>query len=72
MNYKQGLANTISCPTMEFTGRQATEKCVEFDLRIPEIPEQKKNTSLTPVGQATDKKLRSQPTKMNSFTSGPI
>ena len=31
-----------------------------------ENPEQKKNTSLTPVGQATDKKLRSQPTKMNS------
>ena len=30
-------------------------------------PEQKKNTSWTPVGQATDKKLRSQPTKMNSF-----
>ena len=34
-------------------------------------PEQKKNTSWTPVGQATDKKLRSQPTKMNSFKSGP-
>ena len=25
----------------------------------------------TPVGQATDKKLRSPPTKMNSFMSGP-
>ena len=35
------------------------------------IPEQKKNTSWTPVGQAKDKKLRSQPTKMNSFKSGP-
>ena len=34
-------------------------------------PEQKKNTSRTPVGQATDKKLRPQPTKMNSFKSGP-
>ena len=34
-------------------------------------PEQKKNTSWTPVGQATDKKLRPQPTKMNSFKSGP-
>ena len=34
-------------------------------------PEQKKNTSWTPVGQATDKKLRPQPTKMNSFMSGP-
>ena len=34
-------------------------------------PEQKKNTSWTPVGQATDKKLRFQPTKMNSFKSGP-
>ena len=33
--------------------------------------EQKKNTSWTPVGQATDKKLRPQPTKMNSFKSGP-
>ena len=27
-------------------------------------PEQKKNTSWTPVGQATDKKLRPQPTKI--------
>ena len=34
-------------------------------------PEQKKNTSWTPVGQATDKKLRPQQTKMNSFKSGP-
>ena len=34
-------------------------------------PEQKKNTSWTPVGQATDKKLRLQPTKMNSFKSRP-
>ena len=34
-------------------------------------PEQKKNISWTPVGQATDKKLRPQPTKMNSFKSGP-
>ena len=34
-------------------------------------PEQKKTTSWTPVGQATDKKLRSQPPKMNSFESGP-
>ena len=34
-------------------------------------PEQKKNTSWTPVGQATDKKLRSQATKMNSIKSGP-
>ena len=33
--------------------------------------EQKKNTSWTQVGQATDKKLRPQPTKMNSFKSGP-
>ena len=33
-------------------------------------PAQKKNTSWTPVGQATDKKLRPQPTKMNSFKSG--
>ena len=30
-------------------------------------PEQKKNISWTPVGQATDKKLRPQPTEMNSF-----
>ena len=30
-------------------------------------PEQKKNTSWTPVGQATDKRLRPQATKMNSF-----
>ena len=29
--------------------------------------EQRKNTSWTPVGQATDKKLRSQPAKMHSF-----
>ena len=35
-------------------------------------PEQKKNTSWTLVGQATDKKLRSQPTKMNSFKLGAI
>ena len=34
-------------------------------------PKQKKTTSWTPVGQATDKKLRPQPTKMNSFMSGP-
>ena len=34
-------------------------------------PAQKKNTSWTPVGQATDKKLRPQPTKMNSFKSAP-
>ena len=34
-------------------------------------PEQKKNTSWIPVGQAADKKLRSQPTEMNSFKSGP-
>ena len=34
-------------------------------------PEQKKNISWTPVGQATDKKLRPQPTKTNSFKSGP-
>ena len=33
-------------------------------------PEQKKSTSWTPVGQATDK-LRPKPTKMNSFKSGP-
>ena len=32
---------------------------------------QKKNTSWTPVGKATDKKLRPQPTKMNSFWWGP-
>ena len=30
-------------------------------------PEQKKNGSWTLVGQATDKKLRPQPTKINSF-----
>ena len=35
-------------------------------------PEQKKNTSWTPVGPATDKKLRPQPTKMNGFMSGPL
>ena len=43
------------------------------DPRAPNnllTPEQKKN-SWTPVGQATDKKLRPQPTKMNSFKSGP-
>ena len=34
-------------------------------------PEQKKNISWTPVGQATDKKLPPLPTKMNSFRSGP-
>ena len=34
-------------------------------------PEQKENNSWTPVGQATGKKLRPQPTKMNSFKSGP-
>ena len=34
-------------------------------------PEQKKTISWTPLGQATDKKLRPQPTKMNSFKSGP-
>ena len=34
-------------------------------------PEQKKTASWNPVGQATDKKLRPQPTKMNSFMSGP-
>ena len=33
-------------------------------------PEQKKN-SLIPVGQATDKKLRPQPPKMNSFKLEP-
>ena len=26
---------------------------------------------LTPIGQATDKKLRPQPTKMNRYMSGP-
>ena len=35
-------------------------------------PEQKKNTSWTPVGQATDKKLRPRPTKMNSFVGAII
>ena len=35
-------------------------------------PEQKKNTSWTPVGQATDKKLRPQPTKMNSFIAEAV
>ena len=34
-------------------------------------PEQKQNIRWIPVGQATDKKLRPQPTKMNSFKSGP-
>ena len=34
-------------------------------------PEQKKNTCWTPVDQATDRKLRPQPTKMNSQKSGP-
>ena len=34
-------------------------------------PEQKKNTCWTPEGQATDKKLWSQPTQMNSFKTGP-
>ena len=29
------------------------------------------NTSWTPIGQATVKKLQPQPTKMNSFKSGP-
>ena len=29
-------------------------------------PEQKKNTSWTPLGQATDKKLRPQPTKIRA------
>ena len=33
-------------------------------------PEQKKNASRAPVGQATDKKLRSLPTKSESFKSG--
>ena len=37
---------------------------------ITENLEQKKNTSPTPVGQATDKKLQAQPTKMNSFKFG--
>ena len=44
------------------------------DPRAPNnllTPGQKKNTSWTPEAQATDKKLRSQPTKMNSFKSGP-
>ena len=31
---------------------------------------QKKKNRWTPVGQATDKKLRPQPTKINSFMSG--
>ena len=35
-----------------------------------QTPEQKKNISWTRVGQATDKKLRPQPTKVNSFMSG--
>ena len=35
-------------------------------------PEQRKNTSWTPVGQATDKKLRSQPTTVNSFVGAII
>ena len=30
--------------------------------------EQRKNISWTPVGQATDKKLRPQPTKMKSYS----
>ena len=34
-------------------------------------PEQKKNTSWTPVGQATDKKLRPPTPKINSFKPGP-
>ena len=58
MNQKPGLTDSVSCPTMEIPGRQLT-------------PELKKNISWTPVGQATDKKLRPQPTKMNSFKSGP-
>ena len=33
--------------------------------------QQKKKHQLNPGGQATDKKLRPQPTKMNSFMSGP-
>ena len=32
---------------------------------------QKKIISWVPVDQATDKELQSQPTKMNSFWSGP-
>ena len=34
-------------------------------------PVAKEKHLLTPVGQATDKKLRPQPTKMNSFKSMP-
>ena len=33
-------------------------------------PEQQQKNSWTPVGQAIDKKLRPQPTEMNSFKSG--
>ena len=53
MNQKPGLTDWVSYPTMEPNNLLT--------------PEQKKHISWTTVGQATDKKLRPQPTKMNSF-----
>ena len=47
MNQKRGLADSVSCPTMGAN-------------QLTEYPEQTKSTSSTPVGHATDKKLRPQ------------
>ena len=78
MNQKPGLTDKVSCPTMEIP--ESKTRTHRF-IKLPDdgdpwalnnllTPKQKKNTSWTPVGHATDKKLRPQPTKMNSFKSG--
>ena len=52
MNKKRGLMDTISCLAVESPGCNITENL-----------EQNNNTTLTPVGQATDKKLQTQTIK---------
>ena len=58
MNNNRGLTDYISCPMMEILNNILKSGA-------------KEKHQLNPEGQAIDKKLRSQPTKMSSFMPGP-
>ena len=61
MNHKRGLNRFSKLP--DDGDPWAPNKLLE--------PAAKEKHQFDPVGQATDKKLRPQPTNMNSFKPGP-
>ena len=58
MNYKQGLANNKAARRWSSLGAKQLKSALSLIYVSTENPERKKNTSLTPVGQARDKKVQ--------------